>query len=273
MKFEKIKTPFFFYLPYYLISLLSLLGLKLFYSRAGADALTWILAPTAGWVSILSGIPFTYVAGQGYVNHSLRLLIAPSCCGVQFLCITAAMLIFSFLHRTGALRMRRSAGWILGCYAFSYFFTIFVNGLRILLAIYIPLALSETGVSVRWLTPERLHTLIGTVVYFSCLLILHRIAALVCLRTFNASFVRSCLSPVFWYFFIVLGIPFLNRAYADNRVRFWEYAVLVLTACLVLLFLYGSLHRLILFPQKIRRFFCSHGIIKSRYRSKKEFHQ
>lgn len=266
MKFEKVKTPFFFYLPYYLISFLSLLGLKLFYSRAGADALTWILAPTAGWVSVLSGIPFTYVAGQGYVNHSLHLLIAPSCCGVQFLCITAAMLIFSFLHRTGALRMRRSAGWILGCYAFSYFFTILINGLRILLAIYIPMTLSETGVSARWLTPERLHTLIGTVVYFSSLLILHRTAALVCLGTFNTSFVRSCLSPVFWYFFIVLGIPFLNRAYADNRVRFWEYAALVLTACLVLLILYGSVHRLILFPQKIRRFFGSHGIIKSRYR-------
>ena len=63
MKFEKVKSPFFFYLPYYLISLLSLLGLKLFYSSAKADALTWILAPTAGWVSVLSGIPFTYVAG------------------------------------------------------------------------------------------------------------------------------------------------------------------------------------------------------------------
>ena len=74
MKFEKVKSPFFFYLPYYLISLLSLLGLKLFYSSAKADALTWILAPTAGWVSVLSGIPFTYVAGQGYANHSLRFL-------------------------------------------------------------------------------------------------------------------------------------------------------------------------------------------------------
>ena len=101
MQFEKITKQFSFYIPYYLLSLLALLCLKLFYSRAGADNLTWILTPTTGWVSILSGIPFTYAPGEGYVNHSLRFIIAPSCCGIRFLGITAAMLIFSFLHRTG----------------------------------------------------------------------------------------------------------------------------------------------------------------------------
>ena len=68
MQFEKITKQFSFYIPYYLLSLLALLCLKLFYSRAGADNLTWILTPTTGWVSILSGIPFTYAPGEGYVK-------------------------------------------------------------------------------------------------------------------------------------------------------------------------------------------------------------
>lgn len=269
MRFQKIKTRFSFYLPYYLLSLLALLGLKLFYRNAGADELTWILTPTTRWVGILSGIPFTYVPGEGYVNHSLRLVIAPSCCGIRFLCISAAMLIFSFLHRMGSGSPGRSIRWILGSLGFSYLFTVLVNGLRILLAIYIPLTLSKAGVYIRWLSPERLHTLIGTAVYFSSLLMLCRAASRICLRepvSLRPSFVRSCLSPAFWYFFIVLGIPFLNRAYADNRTGFSEYAALVSSSCLVLFFLYGSIRLLIIFPQKIRRLFCSRGIIKSRYR-------
>lgn len=254
MNFEKLKTQFCFYLPYYLLSLLALGGLKLFYSRAGADELTWILAPTAGWVSILSGIPFTYVPDEGYVNHSLRFVIAPSCSGVRFLCITAAMLIFSFLHRTGSGSVAKSIRWILGSLGFSCLFTVFVNGLRILLAIYVPLTLSDAGIYIRWLTPERLHTLIGTVVYFFSLLILYRAAGLLCLgkpaAPSRSSFARSCLSPAFWYLFIALGIPFLNRAYAGSRGKFGEYAVLVSAACLILLFLFGSVHRLIIFLKK-----------------------
>jgi exosortase K len=273
MQFEKITKQFSFYIPYYLLSLLALLCLKLFYSRAGADNLTWILTPTTGWVSILSGIPFTYAPGEGYVNHSLRFIIAPSCCGIRFLGITAAMLIFSFLHRTGCGSPGRSIRWILGSLGFSYLFTIFVNGLRILLSIYIPLGLSGAGIYIRRLTPERLHTLIGTAVYFSSLLILYRAVSLICLGKPAAfsrpPFVRSCLSPVFWYFFIVLGLPALNSSYAESRGRFSEYAALISAACLILLLLYGTIHLLIIFPQKIKRTFGFDGIIKSRYRKKR----
>jgi len=134
-------------------------------------------------------------------------------------------------------------------------------------------ALSETGVSARWLTPERLHTLIGTAVYFSSLLILYRAVSLICLGKPSAfsrpPFVRSCLSPVFWYFFIVLGLPALNSSYAESRGRFSEYAALISAACLILLLLYGTIHLLIIFPQKIKRTFGFDGIIKSRYRKKR----
>ena len=48
-------------IPFYLIGLALILSMKYFYSRAGASQLLWLLAPTAGWVSLLSGIPFEYV--------------------------------------------------------------------------------------------------------------------------------------------------------------------------------------------------------------------
>ena len=80
----------------FLAGALIILGMKSYYRQADCDSLRWILGPTAGWVQLLSGIPFTYLSDAGYVNHSLRLLIAPSCSGVRFMIILFATLVFSF---------------------------------------------------------------------------------------------------------------------------------------------------------------------------------
>lgn len=84
---------------FYLTGMLIILGIKLFYSKASIPDLKWILAPTSLWVRILSGIPFDYEPGSGYVSHSFRFIIAPSCSGVQFMLIAAATLLYSFVHR------------------------------------------------------------------------------------------------------------------------------------------------------------------------------
>ena len=63
---------------FYLTGLLFILGIKLFYSKASVPDLKWILAPTSLWVRILSGIPFDYEPGSGYVSHSFRFIIALS---------------------------------------------------------------------------------------------------------------------------------------------------------------------------------------------------
>ena len=169
---------------YYLTAFLIILGMKYFYSKAGSDELRWILSPTARWVQTLSGIPFEYVKGAGYVNHSLRLLIAASCSGVQFMIITIATLIFSFVHKvddgcmaddgrmadngriTNTGRKYRKLIWMIASLLLSYVFTVFVNGLRIITAIYLPLFLQGTSLYGGILTPERLHTLIGTVISY-----------------------------------------------------------------------------------------------------------
>ena len=88
------------YIFIYLMGFSLILGMKYLYSKADCESLLWILGPTARWVELLSGIPFVYEPGFGYANHGLRFLIAPSCSGVQFMIITAAMLIFSFSHRS-----------------------------------------------------------------------------------------------------------------------------------------------------------------------------
>ncbi len=274
----------------YLMGFSLILGMKYLYSRADCESLLWILGPTARWVEVLSGIPFVYEPGMGYANHGLRFLIAPSCSGVQFMIITAAMLIFSFSHRvmdcrnakfpdesagagpfdqgasTGSGRqnaikrapgtgrhypqaIRRiwpGLGWIVLSLLLSYLFTIFVNGLRIVAAIYLPYFFRRIDVFDGPLTPDMLHTMIGVVVYFAALLTIYRLAGFLFDRFRSADEARpsapilgKCLAPLFWYFFIVLGIPFLNRAYRRSNGQFAEFALLVTLCCGAVLLFYG----------------------------------
>ncbi|MBD5455422.1 MAG: exosortase K [Lachnospiraceae bacterium] len=237
MNLQNIKTLIKENLIYYLTGFLIVFGLKLFYSKADCDMLTWILAPTARWVSILSGIPFWYEPGMGYVNYGLKFIIASSCSGVSFMIITIATLIFSFVHRFD--RPQKKAGWILGSIIFSYLYTVFVNGLRIILAIYIPLNLEEKGFISRYLTAARLHTLIGTVVYFTALLTIYNVTGYL----FQGTAVRKCFSPVFWYFLMVLGVPLLNRANRSNSMKFADYTVLITITCAIILLIFMVLPR------------------------------
>lgn len=266
----------------YLAGFFVVAGMKYFYSNAECGDLVWILAPIAKWVEFLSGIPFEYTPGAGYANHSLRLLIAPSCSGVQFMIITAAMLIFSFVHRVTTSphtdfsrrsRLRKGFCWIVISIALSYLFTIFVNGLRIIMAIYLPVFLGETIYN-DFLTPDRLHTIIGITVYFTALLTIYRLAQYFFSGNVRFSgnagpsdapqgihlhkndtpqhnrqqpsihaalpqFMRKCLSPVFWYLSIALGIPFINNAYQKNDRKFTEFALLIFCCCAAILTLYS----------------------------------
>ena len=52
--------------------------------------------------------------------------------------------------------------------------------------------------------------------------------------------------PSFWYFSIVLGIPFLNRAYRNRPQTFTDYALLLTAVCLTVITFYcicSELHR------------------------------
>lgn len=235
---------------FYLLGFVLVFGLKYFYSKASSDQLDWILAPTARWVRILSGIPFERVAGSGYINHTYRFIIASSCSGIQFMIITIAMLIYSYIHRMKTLR--QGFCWLLSSLAAAYLFTVFVNGFRILLAIYLPLYLFKNGIDPRFLTPERLHTIIGIVIYFTALFIIFHIAGFLSAKIAGITYqnpdaagsafgqlLRRCFLPTFWYFSIMLGLPLLNRAYQNDGQKFIEFAILMTVVCLSMIVLFG----------------------------------
>jgi exosortase K len=237
MMFSKIKLLISQYWAIYLLGFIIAFGIKLFYSKAASGDLEWILAPTVWWIKTLTGIAFEKVENLGYVNHHFRFIIAPVCSGVQFLVIAFATIFFSFVHRLGT--KRRGFYWIALSLGFSYLFTIFVNGFRIILSLHLP----KLDIGGELMTAERLHMLMGTAIYFISLLIIYQIARYISLkisgevkkwpnREFNGSSdkplwqtIGKNLPPVFWYFAITLGIPILNRAYKYNSEQFWKYAV------------------------------------------------
>lgn len=220
---------------FYLISILALLGMKYFYSRADAGRLNWILSPTVWWVQTLSRIPFHYVPHEGYVNHTYQFVIAPSCSGMQFMIITIATLLFPFIHQFDS--KQKKACWMLLTFPASYVLTIIVNIIRIIVSIYLPVILELKSLSGGLLTPARLHTLIGTFVYFTSLFVIYHLAGLLTRHSFH-----RFLPPVFFYLALVLGVPVLNRAWKNGQSQFMEYAVLVLIVCLTVLSLYQLGH-------------------------------
>ena len=236
MTFQKTKSWIRQYGIIYLAGVLIIFGMKYFYSKAGCDELTWILAPTARWVGILCGIRFEYHPQTGYVNHALRFIIAPSCSGVQFMIITFATLLYSFVHR---MRSRRgSYCWIGLCLGIAYLFTVFINGIRIVLSVYLPHYLAEQIMHYRFMNPERLHTIIGTVTFVFGLFIIYFTADYATQKLTHLpakGFICKWMPPMFWYFCITLGIPFLNQAYQHEGAKFIEYAMLMTAVWMVII--------------------------------------
>lgn len=222
---------------FYFTALVILVGIKFFYATADSDRLLWILAPTAWWIEILSGITFEYVSPIGFINHSLQFIFAPSCSGVRFMVICSAMLIFSFLHRRKSDWGR--FWWLAGSLAFSYLLTILINGFRVVVSIRLPLFLLKSGISQTlnpWLSPEKLHTMMGTIIYFTSLLAIYSLADACLERADSPSpkLARWWL-PAFWYFAILLGIPLMSRPWKAGSPAFLSYAGLTVLPCMFLL--------------------------------------
>jgi len=238
----------------YIIGLIIILGIKYIYSKASCEELDFILAPTARWVTLISGVGFTKQADVGYINHSIRFIIAPSCSGVQFMLITFATLLFPLVHRTNS--GRGGVCWLAGSFLFSYPFTVFVNGIRIMLAIYIPVYFDQWNIHANWLTAKRLHTIIGTVVYVTSLLAVYLLVVSVLRSKEKTSpemlskflinkfpsklFIKMfyCfVPPMLCYLSIALIIPFLHNARENDFKKFLEYATLITSVCFAVMFL------------------------------------
>ncbi len=196
-----------------------------------SDALKWILAPTARWVSVLGGISFEYLPHQGYVNHYHQFLIAPSCSGSRFMLIVFLTLIFSFLSPDAPAEKGRKGMWIGFSMVFAYVSTIFVNGIRITASIFLPPALDNMHLMDGWLNGDRLHTLIGTVTYFVFLCVIYLSAVQMRGHIVRGRGHCRVLVPAFWYLLVVLVLPFVKRIYHNEWDGFGQYAAVVMCVC------------------------------------------
>ena len=235
---------------WYFLAAAAVFIVKVYYRTADSDALKWILAPTTWWVRTLSGISFEYTAPMGYISHAYRFIIAPSCSGVRFLLLVFVMTIISFTDRMDSFW--KKGAWFLFSVFFSYVSTIFINGIRITVSIYLPLSLTRHNLMAGWLTSKRLHTIIGTAIYFCSLFLIYYLAGKLCscfagkAKKEEQKRMWPLLAPLFWYFMMVLGLPFAGRMYQNQWEGFGQYTLLVSGVCAVvvcLIYLAGKIYR------------------------------
>jgi exosortase K len=222
-----------------LLTLAAAFGLKLAYSTAGARELEWVLAPSCWLASRLGGITLVWESGAGWISHQPRMVVGPACAGVNFLVVSWLALYFSSqVHFRGAAR---KFGWFCASFGAAYVATLATNGLRIVLAAH----LYGADIYAGWLSPERLHRLLGVVLYCSALLGLCRAAEL-CVAPrapLRASWTRF--TPFYWYAGVAVGVPLLNRAFVHGPARFAEHALLTLGVGLAVMLLWRGSGRLV----------------------------
>ena len=194
-------------------------SLKLYYSRAGADQLRWILGPTAGLVELVSGTSFEFEPRAGYLSDDRRFLIAPVCAGVNFL--IAAFLMLSIRKLLREPSQGRVWAFLPAALGIAYLVTLVANAARIAIALRLGRLPQVDGLDGR-----ALHRAEGILVYFAFLLLLF-----VASERWGAGKVaglwRQAYFPLLIYYATTLGIPLANGGYRQGA-GFWEHAAFVL---------------------------------------------
>ena len=231
------------------------LALKYHYSRSGSDALIWMLTPTAEVVEQVSGVRFTWEHHTGFVSQDRRVIIAPSCAGINFMLMAFGMAVFSGI---GYFSNKRDKGfWLAGCLAGSYLLTIAVNAGRIIVS----MLLYDADIYTAWLTPQRIHRLTGTLIYFLALRLFYILIIWVLSRRTdgyadspiigisNRKIAEKWgywsdigLVPLFWYGLFALGIPLLHTAGGLSHTLLMEHSWMVISGCLLVILFVFLIH-------------------------------
>lgn len=216
--------------PFLGLGLLVAWGLKSFSSRAGADDLGGILAPTCRLAELLSDVDFERELGAGWIDHSHRMIVGASCSGMNFLIISFLTVYCSIVQRVGSRAARCLLLAASLCVAWAL--TVATNATRIVLAAH----LFSMDIYGGALTPARLHRAAGVLVYCLSLLLAHlaieRMADRLPGRRL-AGRVPSALAPFGWYLGVTIGVPLVNRAWRHDAVGFLEHSAFVVSICLL----------------------------------------
>jgi len=201
-------------------------GLKRHYADASTDTLSWMLTPTARLVSLVTGVAFTAVPGEGYFSAERMFLIEKACAGVNFMIAAFAMVAIALLHR--ARTLRGSATMIVTSLATSYIAAVIVNTLRIVIALWLAAHPFESSS----LTPADIHRLEGIAVYFGGLWALYVVVRWV---DGGRPAFRYAL-PLGCYYVVTLAVPLANGAtLASDTFLPHAFVVLLVPPVLILL--------------------------------------
>jgi exosortase K len=194
-------------------------GVKAFYSRAGAEDLLWVLAPSAWLARFVGGVDLVYEHGAGFISHTHHLVVGPACAGVNFLVICFLCLYFSF-----AQRVESQTRWFIYSLLISFGGTVAANGLRIFVSAH----LWDADIYGGWMTRELMHRLAGVAIYYASLLTLY------CVVESRVGTRAHRLAPLLWYVGISLGIPLAGRLVAGGAQGFAGHAAWVTAVALTL---------------------------------------
>lgn len=142
------------------------LALKYHYSRASAEELRWILAPTTWLTALFTSGEFTFRVGEGYLNRQQSVLVSPACAGINFLVVALVALMLGFGGRFASFRQKGL--WCAASLVVAYLSTLLVNALRISLSV----AVAHLAVRITGLTFQSVHRLLGIFIYLAGLLAL-----------------------------------------------------------------------------------------------------
>ncbi len=212
-------------------------AIKLFYSAAGVEDLTWMIGPTTVLVEYVTGAGFAFESGAGYLSRDGSFLIAPVCAGINFF-ITAFLLLALYplvRERLSLLKKRESeeplrSSWFLIPVSLvtAYISTLAANAVRISIAY----SIRNSSRGLDWATPEQIHRFEGIVIYFGFLLLLFFAAEKFYSRKTGSEkkpLFRGLmpLLPLAVYYGVAFLVPLLNGA-ANADGNFWRHSIYVL---------------------------------------------
>src|SRR5439155_16771651 len=135
------------------------------------------------------------------ISHTHHLVVGSACAGVNCSIISFLCLYFSFARRFSS-KMR----WLVYSLLISFGATVAANGVRIVVSAH----LWDADIYGRWITPEQMHRLAGTGIYYASLLALYvAVGSRIGVRA-------PTTAPLLWYVAISLGVPLAGRVAAQG---------------------------------------------------------
>jgi exosortase K len=235
-----------------LLVALAMWGMKRYYAEAPVDELQWILGPTATLVTALTGVPFEWEPGQGYLSRERFFLIAKACAGINFM--IAAFGMVAVVRGRRVRSCRAAAGVLLMCVLASYSAAVCVNAARIAAAMW--LAAYPAGFA--GMTAAQVHRVEGIACYFGGLVLLYQLVQYVDRGSEYPSpgaegacppkhaRIGRCKGgvPLFWYLVITVAVPLANGAASGGKL-FVEHTLFVVAVPLVLVALAAARRELV----------------------------